>query len=313
MLKYCGTIIKNAREDARQELATDVVGDQVISTNALVRYCNYAIERITHIVLTSNLRGSTFFERQADLAVTLDQQAYEIDDNVYLKERYKNISISSNVQVGWWRELREVEISYLNYNKGWPAEYVRSQGKLLLSPTPDRTEGYLRVVYDRAPDRIDVRRALVTSATGTPLTSITLNNGTFPTDTDAFEDEPYCCVVDSYGVVKAYNIPITSITTTTITVPSHTLASGESISAGNYVVPGKYTTTHANLPLICEKYITQYLVVKAFRKESSTDEKSANSELAAMESEILEAFMNTNRDQIEIQRERGDILLGNEW
>lgn len=310
MLRYIGAIINEAREDARQELGADVVGDQVISDNALIRYCNYAIERITHIVSNQRFSGTTHFQQEAVLPIVVNQEAYQVDDNVYLGERYRDVRISSQVENGWWRELREQEIAYRRQMTGWPTSYIRFQKKILLSPIPDRSEGSLKVIYDRAPNSVTTRRALVTSAAGVPLTSVTLNNGTFPTDLTAFENENYFCVVDLEGVVKAYNIPFTNITTTTITVPSHALDSGESISLGNYIVPGKYKSTHPDLPDICEKYIRQYVVVKAFRKESSKDEGGANSELGAMEEEILEAFRATTKDQIEISLDRYDPLLG---
>lgn len=310
MLDYVGTIIKNAREDARQTLSADVIGDQVLSDNALVRYCNYAIERIMHVVVNNVTNGSTYFEREYATGLVRDQAFYEVPDNVYLRERYKDVSVTDSQSQSFWRELREKDISYRRDTLGFPREYIRTQGKILLSPVPDVTGGFIRVIYDRSPDRVQTRRGLVTSTTGTPITAITLNNATFATDVDAFENQSFLCVVSPDGVVKAYNVPFTAITTTSVTVPSHTLATGETISTGDYVVPGKWTTTHPALPLICEKYITQYVVVKAFRKESSSDEGSANSELAAMETEIKDAFMSTSKDEMQIQIDNEEIMLG---
>lgn len=308
-LAYIGRIIADAREDARQKLSADVVGDQVVSDNALVRYANFAIERITSVVAMDEVNPSTFFERTKIISLVANQAFYSVDDNVYLGERYKDIRITPSNDEFWWRELREREISYSVEYTGFPQWYTRSQGKILLAPIPQESQGRLKVVYDRAHDKVSTRKGLVSSTTGTPLTSVTLNNATFTTDVDSFDGHEYFCVVDRFGTVTAYNIPFTQITATTITVPGHTLATGESIPANAYVVPGRWTGTHINLPLICEKYITQYVTVKAFRKESSTDQASANSELGAMEEEIKMAFRSVSKDQIQIQIERRDILL----
>lgn len=310
ILSYVNKIIENAREDARQKLGSDVVGDQVISNDSLVRYCNYGIERVSGIIAEAAVGGTSIFQKVAEFPLVINQSEYQVIDNIFAEERYKNLFIyPSTTQELGKRELKEIDLSYDRSLTGFPNRYARSGGKIVLVPTPDSSTGRLKVIYDRMPDRVSLRKALVTSTTGTPITSITLNNGTFPTDVASFQDENYCCIVNPQGVVTAYNVPITSVTSTTITVPSYTLKSGEAIAAGSYVVPGEYTSTHPVLPRICEKYLTQYVVVKAFRRESSKDQDAANSELGAMETEISTTFKNITRDLMEIQMENYDPLF----
>ena len=53
-----------------------------------------------------------------------------------------------------------------------------------------------------------------------------------------------------------------------------------------YLVGGKDTTTHSDLPRNCERYLIAYCAWKIFKRDSSMDSGDQQAELSAMEQDF---------------------------
>ena len=87
------------------------------------------------------------------------------------------------------------------------------------------------------------------------------------------------------------NIPLSTVVdVNSLTLGSHTAEEGESISVGDYVVGGKDTTTHSELPRNVERYLIAYCAWKILKRDSSVDSQEAVQELLQMENDIVESY-----------------------
>lgn len=238
------------------------------------------------------------FVSQEIINTVANQEAYSITERVFLTTRIKTMEYSQTGQITDYYEIPPRSYKERSTVPGYPSFYIRRENGFYLNPIPNASSQKIRVTYERELDEVDIRRAKVTSTTGTPITAITLNNASFPTNADilTLEVGDYICVSDPYGVVKAYNIPVTSATATSITVPSHTLGSGETISAGDYITIGQYTTTHSKLPQTCERFLKTYVEWKVFNRDSSDQATAKLAELNSIREDMLASFANPSRD-----------------
>ena len=102
------------------------------------------------------------------------------------------------------------------------------------------------------------------------------------------------------------NIPISSTQTTSLSdadatfqvnvdSSNHTAESGESISVGDYIVSGRYASTHLEEDDF-EDYVREFGVYKVLKRDSSVDVQEAVTELSAIEEELIESFSDNSND-----------------
>lgn len=308
-MKYVGDLITEVRRDTRND-DVPASGEQVgISTEDFLRYINFAQEKCQAIAISAK---STKFNTVKEISLTAGTYQYTIPDRVYLEEHILNVEYSPTGLTRDYYELREATLSKRDDNPGSPAFYIRQGSAILLFPVYNGSGGKVRVVYDRAVDALELRRGTIASRTltSTALTALTLS--TTGDDTDALARAQYLCVNDAYGNVLMYNIPITSYNSSTgvVTLNSFTFQSGETAPVGAYVTVGEYTTTHGKLNTLCERYMAQYTEYKIFRRDSSTDAQSARDDMRETLKEISLSYLETPRDECEIQIDNSDLMVG---
>lgn len=313
MATYVGDLITEVRRDTDNTSFSSTSG---ISTEDFLRYMNFALMRLQAVLIQQN---STLFRKKIDIPLVAGQNSYSISDNVYLKESIINIMYSSDGQEANYRNLPEIGESYISYDTAeFIAAYARRGGTILTSSIPQDSQGKLRVTYDRALDRLDIRRGTIDGIT-VATSAITAN--TISIDVNSDDDtrisgvsDKYICVVNKDGVVGAYNIAYTAYNTGTgnFTHETKSVESGQTPAIGDYVTVGRYTTTHLSLldsPSV-ERYLQLYAAHKIFKRDSSTDALEAKQELLDIEQELIEAYQQIQNDDQEIQiSDRGIMLL----
>ena len=97
-------------------------------------------------------------------------------------------------------------------------------------------------------------------------------------------------------------IPLADLNTSTgeITVDTFEYEDGETIAVGDYVVSGKYTTTHSELPDIAERYLLMFGQWRVQKRDSSNDSVDANAEAKEMEADIMATYAEQTKDVAEI-------------
>jgi len=309
-MKYVGDQITVVRRDTRNEDVPTAASQVGIETADILRYLNYAQERLQSLILVSSPQT---FQAEKIISLVIDQEAYTISDRVFAGERIVNVEYSPTGDISNYYEIFERALSYRNtYNQTNPTFYIRRNGQILLNPIPNQATGKIRVTYERQLDTTDIRRGQIDVITlsSTQLTALTLD---IATDDDvALEAAQYLCINDKYGTVKMYNIPITSYNDTTgvVTLPAFTFASGETGAVDNYVTVGQYTTTHSKLHDICERYLETYAAMKVFKRDSSSDAADFARDLDAMESDIIRTYQEADKDEKDIQISNESLMLG---
>jgi hypothetical protein len=187
-------------------------------------------------------------------------------------------------------ELRSprAEVSIASF----PSCYFIRNGSVVLSPIPAQTGGKLKLNFQYNLPSLDIRRALVTTATTNSIT-LTLNNTllqeTIDDLTNGFVD--YVSVVDKDGTQLATGLPVTSYTSATRVIASTlTAAQVTAVTAGTaYLVFGTNATTHSQLIPICERFVTHYTATLIQMRDSNSEASLTSDLMKGFEQEILDS------------------------
>lgn len=307
-------LIKQARRIAdNEEFDNDPSNPLGIVDDELVEYVNDAQDNMQAAI--SEVHPKLFIkEKLIDLVA--EQETYSLPDDLYLGGRIEHVEALYSTQAGDYYTLPHESLKRRlpDVSSTFPDFYIRKANNLLIQPKPSgaRTNG-IRLSYQYKLPTLDIRRGLVASAvdTGTSITSITLNlTPTLTRDADlvliperTIEDFDFLTVVGSDGTAKMKAIPVDSYDSDTgiITVTSgFTYETGETITAGDYIIGGKDATTHSDLPDTCQRYLIAYMAWKMLKRDSMVDLQDQERELAAMLREIVNAFKGIDEDPAEL-------------
>ena len=293
-------LITDTRISTENEEFSDTIG---IKDSEFLRFLNDAQTRIHSLLVQQH--PSIFLTEQIENVVA-DQESYNISYKAFAGNKVAQVEYSPTASDDYYYPLRPTTL----YNRdtgaeGSPTHYIRKAGKILLVPTPTSSNGKLRITFTHRLPKMDVQRAIVSSATtsGTSISSLTLNVSTETIDSELSNDTRMT-IVDEEGNIKMANIKFTAIDTGTgvVTVdPSFTFESGESISTGDVVLKGRYSTTHSELDEMVERYLISYATMQILKRESNSDLAAQQSILMEMEREIIDAYAEMSDDIFEIQ------------
>lgn len=309
-MKYVGDILTDIRRDTRNE-DTPTSDTQVgISTEDFLRYVNFAQEKCQAIAISAK---STKFNETKEISLVAGTILYEIPDNVYLDEHILNVEVSVTGLARDFYEIKEKSLSKRDDNLGIPSFYIRRGNSVLLCPISNSNSIKARVTYDRAVDRLDIRRGQILSSLTSNgyLAALTLD--TDSDDEDALSNAQYLCINDAFGNVTMYNIPITGYNTTTGVVSikdtSFLYQDGETADQGSYITVGKYSTTHSKLNSLCERYLAEYTAYKIFGRDSSSDATQMREDMKETLKEISVSYAETPRGDTDIVIANEDLIL----
>lgn len=279
-------------------LQTENENEAAISDVEILQYLNDGQERLHAVTLAKH---PTVFYVEKEIDVVQGQAYYDLPDDVFLGNKVATIEYSSTGISEDYYPLEPISLKERSNYEGYPVNYVRTTGKILLDPIPQQT-GKIRINYVRRITHLDKRRGQVDIATisGSALTSLVLKtSGNVIIDGDSLNDVDYICIVNKKGEFKMKNIPISGVDTGTgvVTIDAgFTFSEGESITANDFVVAGADTSTHSEFPRNCERYLIAYASWKLLKRDSSADFAEQQQELLAMEEDIVNSFADIDRD-----------------
>ena len=289
-------LITQVRKHSFNEGNTATTG---IQDENILQYLNDAQDRLQNLAAS---QGAYFDEVETEIDIVAKQRAYSIPGDALLDNRVTLVEYRSGSDTEDYYPLNRVEMRELSpVEVNYPCDYAIRSGQILLSPVPNTGTGAIRVSYTRRLDNLDVRRATISSHTdsGTQITALTLD--TSDDDVEALDANTTLCVNDRDGNVTMYNLRYDSYDDTTgvvtITGAAFTYATGESITNGDYVTVGAYSTTHSDLKDTMERYLIKYAVRELVAiEDSSQDAVQLDQMLGAMEQEILDAMTPISND-----------------
>lgn len=280
-----------------------------IQDDEFIQALNDAQDKIYSLIQNKN---PLIFVKEKVLNIAAGQQNYPIPSDCYLGARINRVEYSNTGRVENYYPLRAIQLWERDqFETGLPYLYVRRANEILVQPAP-RSFGTLRITYQYNLPRLDKRYGMVSTFTqsGSELTSLFLNTGKI-IDKDPLIDEGYITIVDKDGNVKTQGIPITDIDASTgeVFLDYFVFQDGETISADDYVIRGKYASSKSMLPDICESYFIEYGKSKIQRRDSSSDSQESGMELAQLEQMILDSFADPSADVDRIPLISSDFLV----
>jgi hypothetical protein len=196
---------------------------------------------------------------------------------------------------------------------GAPREYSIQGGSTYLWPIPSNASGKIRRRYEKQADGVDFIRGSIASVTGTApaLATIVLNSTGLDTEILGSTSSPFqrVCICDWDGNIKARNVPVTGYTTATrtLTIKSgYAMASGESVTANDYVVIGANKSSHLlDFDPLVGDFLINWMAFEAYNKKSSTDSLTASQLLQNIASQIAEMYSQKPSGKAMIPESRG--------
>ena len=297
-MRRTDVLINQARLVSRNDANAD--GTKAISDEEILQYLNDAQDRIQNLI-SSTKNIAKIFATQQIISVVANQEAYSIPDRVLLNKQIEAVEFSPTGSLTDYVRLEKLNFFNRDTNATtYPWGYFKRGGQIFLQPTPSSSVGSIRVTYERDLDDLDIPRGVISSiTTGTSVsfTALVLDStaDAYETTTPGWSTQQYCCVVDKYGVRKAYNVPISSYTTLTNTiVPTGSLftytSNDSQVAVGDVAVFNKYTTTFSQLPDTCERYLIHSTAADLFHRGSSKDYDNQKEIVETMEKDILSAL-----------------------
>lgn len=292
-------LITQVRRAAENDDVSATVG---ISTEEFVQYLNDAQTRLQSRIL-EEIPDLSLFDTSITVNLVAGQRSYSLETvsgvpvlgSMIRLVEYRSTSSEQDYYPLRRRGINEFSNIVLDY----PTSYDIRNGAIYIDGIPGSSIGNFRITFPRALDSLDLRRGQVVTAVpvGSTYTTITLDSDPEP-DSLLEDDDYYICVNDSFGTVTFQAVPISSydVNTRVMTIFTPPSTSDGSITAGNWVTVGKYSTTHSKLPNECERYLIAYAVWKIMKRDSSDDAPPQESELGAMETDLISLFGRMCRD-----------------
>lgn len=304
MSKLLDYLIDEVRESTENESYDDTVG---LSEEEIVKFFNQGLNRLHSKIVAQHPQ---VFVETYEVDIVADQEAYTIPEHkAYLKNKISQVDYKHRSSDDYFPLDATVLRNRATGTSGYTSHYVRRGGEILLIPTPDTSQGSLRLTYIPKAKQLEKRRGIVTAVTtaSSAITSLEIDyiNGT-SVDNTALNKNTRFTVVDKYGNIKMENVLLSSVSASatydaTLDVDaSFTYGSTESISVGDYIIPGAYATSHFTLGPEVERYLQSYVEVKILKRDSSVDSQEAFQELAAIENDIIESYAEMSDDIIGI-------------
>lgn len=290
------TLITASRRATENQEFTETAG---IQDEEFIQYFNDGQEEI-HTIL--NTLFPHILMKIKEVSCVASQEAYDIPSDVFMGTRIDAIEFTQSGAPQNYYPLKKGSVKErLSGIQTDPSFYIRNGSQIFLQPKPQSSGSKLRLTYQRTIPRLDVQRATVLSVTldlvSNTIISLTLDD-TVQMDTATLLEENYITVLDKNGVVKMRKIPITAISTSgVVTVdPSFVFEDGETISAGDSVCRGGYSSNFSELPDLCEKYLLEYTNTRILMRDSSSDADAVSQVLNKVQSSLQTAFAEPDND-----------------
>ena len=290
------TLITASRRATENQEYNDTSG---IQDEEFIQYFNDGQEEVQALI---NANFPHVLMKIKEMNVSANTEEYAIPDDVYLGTRIDFIEFTQSGAPQNYYPLKKGSVKErLSGIQTDPSFYIRNGNSIFLEPKPQSSGSKIRITYQRTIPTLDIVRGTVEAVTldtnARTVTSLTLDD-TVTMDITALTEQNYMTVIDKNGNIKMKAIPVVSISSSGVVTldAGFVYESGETISAGDYVVRGKYASNFSQLPDVCEKYLLEYCNTRILVRDSSTDADSVAQLLAKIQNTIQTAFAEPDND-----------------
>ena len=302
--RYVSYLIDDVRLSTENTDFSDTIG---IKDTEFLRFLNDGQRRIQNLIVQKHPQ---VFLQQKTVSIVANQEAYSLPIDSFLGNKVAQVEFNPESSgVNYFYPLRPGSLFERDSgSSGDPIKYIRKTGQILLVPIPSSSIGQLRYNYVQKMPQLALRRGSVSSVTldsaTNTISALALDVSTDTVDTTELDKWTRVSIVDEEGNVKMKNIKVTNVdgSTGTVTVDSSfSYDSGETISAGDYIVEGSFSSTHVQLDDMVERYLIAYTTFKILQRDSNiTDLQVQQNVLLEMENEIVDSYAEISDDIMEI-------------
>ncbi len=271
-------------------ISSNTQDQDVITDSLLVLYANRVQSMIEDRVFMSN-SANNIFMGQKDITVVDNTSDYALPFDMYAKNAIKSVNVVRESTYGFLND----KIPFISESEsGNKYGYSLKESNIVLNLQRNVTDP-VRVNYVRKIPTVGKRfgAAISVAAAG----SITVG----ATTDDILDIDDFFSTVDINGVVKTRNNRILTYTKATgvltFTVGTSVPDTSSNIPAlTQYVIPGKYSTSHSQLPDECEKIFLDVLERRVAQRQSQADVMSVITPLTEQEIALVDAIFAKGSD-----------------
>lgn len=239
-------------------------------------------------------------ETNDEISIVSGTETYETTYPIHMGNKIRNVQYSFSGEERDYRDLPQLrDEARINVPAPYAQGYIRRGRVIEIIPPPSATGPKIRPEYPREWDNLALRAGQITSKNGPPSTAIVLDNDSYLTNY-LLSAAQFVSIVSLAGVVKDYNVAVTSYDsgTRTLTIPSTTLVG----VAGDFIAVGEWATTHTDfLPSrLAEQYVKLEAQMRMFDQSSSVDAIRETRHLATRYNAIIEGYEDEILDDIDI-------------
>lgn len=294
--KSISLLIDNVREATEEK---DINATTGIQDPEVIRLLNQGQNIIYRKIIKESQK---LYSKSTNIPIVAGQKEVSMPNDIYAQNRLADIKFLMKDVIYQVKSASEKED--ISTAKAIPYKYYRRNNKIVLIPA-SLYSGDLQITYIHKIPELGKKAASISSVTtlNNAITSLVLNVTTEEVNSEALNQFTRFSVVDREGVVKMSNIKFDSINTATgaVTISSgFTFLPTESISVGDTVVAGPFSSTHSYLESDVEEYVVEYAVLKILQRQGSVEVATQAEVLRALELDIMEVYKRIEDDIREI-------------
>jgi len=268
----------------RASTENDGPNAQAIGDAEFMQHFNDAQDRLQSVLVGEY---SKHFTKEGFIALVAGQDEYDLPTDMLLNTLVSSVERTTNSNPGTddYFPLDRIDLVERHVGTG----YLIRNKKIIVSPVPtgNYTNG-LRINYIYKIPTLDIRRGEVSAINdGTSLTI------TGHTATEALLAD-YVSAVDFDGIQQIVAIKNKGFTNGTGVMLTDTSLTG--LSLGDFVILGKNSSSHSMLEDICERYLVEYVSLRIFHRDSSSDKIFQSDVMQAIETDIMNLYATMSMD-----------------
>lgn len=314
-MKTVEEMVKRVRRETRNATTGSTTAGTSIKDIEFIDQLNdgqeLAVETISGVF-------SNFFERTTTHTFDSSVASYEevdLPDYLLLGTRICSVEYSYSGQAEDYKNIYPLDIRerYSGNSVGWSLMgYMLSGNKLIMSELP-RNSAKLRIVYELAPPRLDVLKARLTSGSrsgtdfsggySTSASTTVDTDGDGTTDIAEWDNGDYVTVINRKSktvIIRdgqfsaldtgagTFTIDLTNATYTAATVDAQTATDLALIEGGR--------TNQCELADYCEKFITNYAILKIKVRDSSKLAREFQPQFDAIQRSLERSYISAIKD-----------------
>jgi len=251
-------------------------------------YFNDGIRSIQNMIVQSNPRHEIFSE-EVKIPTVAAQEEYDLPADIFATSAINFVDFRTGTSSDRWYPARSI----INPERRSGYGYVIRGDKILVVPVPAQNGiaemrlTYVRKLYDLGPRFGDISSV---GASDIAFTSLQ------PSELKIIDNYDYLSVVDKYGVFKSEKIEIDG---EAVVGAQHTITTTSDLTGvtnTDFVVAGERTSTHCELPDVCELILTSFVERMVQGVDSSEDLQAVAALTNEERSAISELFKDVPQD-----------------